>query len=141
MKQIYFSAQTPVKINYPRNSLNLREMEFLFILTDRKMRIHNIIDLALCLQLELREEQTAVRCRHDHQLPCVPPCDITKGRFPECVSAHAFRKVQPEFTDLLSENRAQNLYGLFELTAVPLALTVKAILSILKYNTRVVISI
>lgn len=66
MIHIYFSAQTPVKINYPRNSLNLREIEFLFILTDRNMRIHNIIDLALCLQLELREEQTAVRCRHYH---------------------------------------------------------------------------
>lgn len=46
-----------------------------------------------------------------------------------------------EFTDLLSENSAQNLFGLFELTAVPLALTMKAIPSILKNNARVVISI
>lgn len=66
MIHIYFSALTPVKINYPRNSLNLQKIEFLFILTDRKMRIHNIIDLTLCLQLEFREEQTAAWCCHYH---------------------------------------------------------------------------
>lgn len=115
-------------INYPRNSLNLQKIGFLFIPTGHKMRIP-IIDLALCLQLEFLGGTNGSLGLSPPAASC-SPCDITKGWSPECVLAHAFS--------------AENFDGLFRLIAVTLALTMKAIRSISKYavnHTRAVISL